>query len=152
MKYVLTLVAALVLGACAKKPEALVVKQFQLRDQIRNNNEEPMVRMEKERRLRGAVSMAERRERLGQYYTLLWQDSGGGGQGEVEVIFKYRQGATGSRVKRMTKQFPPTTTKGIAEFAVIGDDYFTGGRVLAWEASVMRGGRELASRRSYLWQ
>lgn len=152
MKRILILLAALVLGACAGPKDALVVKQFQLRDQARNTDDEPMVRMEKERRLRGAVSMSERRQRLGQYYTLLWNDPSGVGHGPVEVVFQYQQGASASRMKRMTKQFPASAADGIAEFAVIGDDYFTGGRVLTWKATVLRGGRELASRRSYLWQ
>jgi hypothetical protein len=146
------LLAALCLGACAGRRETLVVKQFKLRDQVRNNDDEPMVRMEKERHLRGAVSMEERRQRLGQYYTLLWKDAAGAGQGPVELVFEYRQGATGSRVKRMTKSFPASDGEGVARFAVTGDDYFEGGRVLAWRAQVSRGDRELASRQSYLWE
>lgn len=110
------------------------------------------MRMEKEGRLHGAVSMAERRQRLGQYYTLVWQDPSGVGQGPVEVVFDYQQGATGSQVKRMTREFPASDAEGTAEFAVIGDDYFNGGRVLAWQATVLRDGRELASRRSFLWK
>jgi len=98
------------------------VKQFLLRDQVRDNDAEPMVRMEKERRLRGAVSMAERRQRLGQYYTLLWQDEAGVGEGPVKVVFEYQQGATGSRVKRMTREFPASAAEGTAECPVIGDD------------------------------
>ena len=152
MKRILILLASLFLGACAGRKEALVVKQFQLRDQVRNSDEEAMVRMEKARHLRGAVSMSERRQRLGQYYTLLWSDPSGVGQGPVEVVFQYQQGATASRVKRMTKEFPASAADGVAEFAVIGDDYFTGGRVLTWKATVLRGGRELACQRSYLWQ
>jgi uncharacterized protein YcfL len=152
VKRLLILLAALSLGACAGRRDVLVVKQFQLRDQELNIDDNPMVRMEKERRLHGAVSMEERRQKLGQYYTLLWQDAAGVGQGPVEVVFRYRQGATGSRVKRMTKDFKAEDSDGVAEFAVIGDDYFTGGRVLAWRATVLRGGRELASRQSYLWQ
>ena len=66
--------------------------------------------------------------------------------------FQYQQGASASRVKRMTKEFPASESHGIVEFAVIGDDYFKGGKVLAWKATVSRGGRELASQRSYLWQ
>lgn len=111
-----------------------------------------MVRMEKGRRLRGAVSMEERRQRLGQYYTILWSDPVGAGQGKVNVVFQYQQGASASRVKHMTKEFPASDAEGIAEFAVVGDDYFKGGKVLAWKATVSRGGRELASQRSYLWQ
>lgn len=152
MNRLLSLAVLVLLGACSGPPAPLVVKQFQLREQSRNNGEEPMVRMEKGRRLRGAVSMEERRERLGQYYTLLWHDPAGAGNGPVEIIFEYRQGASASRVKRMTQRYPDSDSSGSASFAVVGDDYFTNGRVLAWQATLRRGGREIASRRSYLWQ
>ena len=140
------------LGACAGPPPPLVVKQYVLRDQTRNINDEPMVYMEKERRLRGAVSMEERRQRLGQYYSILWRDPAGAGRGPVEVVFQYQQGATASLVKHMSKKFPATDTDGKAEFAVIGDNYFKGGKVLTWKATLRRGDRELASRQSYIWR
>ncbi len=111
-----------------------------------------MVNMEKARRLHGAVSMEERRGRLGQYYTLIWDDRNGVGQGEVELVFQYQQGATASRVKRMVRRYPPATSKGKAEFAIIGDDYFKGGKVLAWKATLQRGGKVIATEQSYLWQ
>lgn len=140
------------LGSCAKQAPILEVKTFQLRDESRKSTNDPMVRMEKGRLLRGAVSMEERRQRLGQYYTLVWSDPNGAGTGDVEVVFEYQQGATASQVKRMTRTFQAADTHGTAEFSVIGDDYFKGGKVLAWKASVLRGGRELGSRQSYLWQ
>jgi hypothetical protein len=152
VRHFLFLLAAIALGACAGPPETLVVKQFVLRDQERNLDEDPMVRMEKSRRLYGAVSMTERRQRLGQYYTLVWHDSEGAGKGAVEAVFEYQQGGSASRVKRMSKFFPAADASGIADFAVIGDAYLTGGKVLAWRASVKRDGRELASRQSYLWR
>jgi hypothetical protein len=143
---------AVALGACTGPRETLGVKQFVLRDQERDTDEDPMVRMEKSRRLHGAVSMTERRQRLGQYYTMVWHDPNGVGKGPVEVVFEYQQGATASRVKCMTKSFPSSDASGVAEFAVIGDDYFSGGKVLAWRVSVRRDGQELASRQSYLWR
>ena len=87
--------------------KTLVVKQFHLRDETTRLG----------RRADGADGktapaarcrqrVAERRERLGQYYTLIWNDPAGAGQGEVEVVFQYQQGATASLVKRMTKKFP----------------------------------------------
>lgn len=152
MKHLLPVLTAAMLTACAGPPETLVVKQYVLRDQKRSESDEPMVRMEKSRRLHGAVSMAERRQRLGQYYTLVWQDPDGVGRGAVEVVFQYQQGASASRVKVMKKTFPADVAEGVADFAVIGDDYFDNGKVLAWRASITRGGRELASRQSYLWR
>lgn len=152
MKPLVLLLAAVLLGSCAGNRQPLVVKQFVVRDQESGMGDEPMTAMEKNRHLLGAVSMEERRQRLGQYYTILWHDEAGAGSGPVEVVFQYQQGATASRVKRMSKSFPAADGKGRAEFAVIGDDYFDNGKVLAWKATVSRGGRELASRRSYLWQ
>lgn len=152
MKLYSSLFAVFLLAACAGPRQSLVVKQFQLRDQARATGEDPMVRMEKERRLRGAVSMAERKERLGQYYTLIWKDLSGVNQGEVTVVFQYQQGASASLVKRMVKTFPASDTRGIADFAVIGENYFKNGRVLAWKATVQRGKQVLATRQSYLWQ
>ena len=144
--------AAVLLASCAGTPTTLAVKQFVVRDQESGRGDEPMTAMEKNRHLLGAVSMEERRQRLGQYYTILWHDEAGAGGGPVEVVFQYQQGATASRVKRMSKRFPGSDGSGRAEFAVIGDDFFDNGKVLAWKATVSRGGKELASRHSYLWQ
>lgn len=110
-----------------------------------------MVRMEKERRLRGAVSMEERKQRLGQYYTILWTERKMV-KSPVEVIFEYRQGESGSLIKTKKKTFPALTTSGKAEFAVIGDDYFDNGKVTSWRATVKRGDVVIAQKRSYLWQ
>lgn len=152
MKPISSLLMALLLGACAGPPETLVVKQTRLRDTELGPDTAPMVRMEKQRRLRGAVSVAERRQRLGQYYTLLWSDPAGVGRGPVEVLFQYQQGATASRIKHMSQSFPAAAADGKSEFAILGDDYFKGGRVLTWKATLRRGGRVLATRQSYLWQ
>ena len=152
MNFRFSLLAALLLASCAGPEKTLVVRQFQLRDQDVKNYEEPSVRMEKLRRLHGAVSMAERREKLGQYYTMLWSDPGGTSQGEVEVTFEYQQGRTASLVKRMVKKFPASDMQGKAEFAVIGQNYFQNGRVTTWRATLKRGGRVIDSKQSYLWQ
>lgn len=129
-----------------------MVKQYLLRDENTYDSKDPMARMEKTRRLHGAVSMEERKQRLGQYFTIAWQDAEGVGTGPVEVIFEYQQGASASLVKRMTKSFPATDASGTADFSVIGDDYFEGGKVLAWQVRVLRADKEIARRRSYLWR
>ncbi|MBM3862396.1 MAG: hypothetical protein FJ385_00365 [Verrucomicrobia bacterium] len=140
----------LLTASCANRSGDMQVKQFHLRD-LSSTDEDPMVRMEKERRLHGAVSVTEQRQRLGQYYTILWDDPSAGSGGEVEVVFEYRQSATGSLVKRQVKRLAPDSARGRVEFAVIGRDYLEGGRVLAWKATVRSQGRPVASRQSYLW-
>lgn len=152
MKRCFFFLAVILPTACSAPRQALVVKQFQLRDQATRSSDDPMVKMEKERRLHGAVSMAERRHKLGQYYTLLWSDPSRAGQGGVELIFQYQQGASASLVKRMARAFPASDSEGIAEFAVIGDDYFKNGKVLAWKALLLRGKQVIATKQSYLWQ
>ncbi len=145
------LIFPIILAACSTDSGPLTVKTYVLRDQERDTGGDPWARMEKESRLRGAISMEERRQRLGQYYTILWRDADVKG-GEVSVTFQYQQGKTGSRIKSLTQTFPAYVSEGRASFAVLGDDYLENGRVLAWKATLHRGGREIASRRSYLWQ
>lgn len=151
VNYLPSFLAVLFLVGCST-PKLLEVKQFQLRDQDVSAADEPMVRMEKLRHLQGEVSLEERRNRLGQYYTLVWNDLKGAGTGEVELTFEYQQGATASLVKRLVRKFPASETHGNVEFSVIGDDYFKGGKVLAWKASLRRGGEVLTTRQSYLWR
>jgi len=152
VNYVYSLLAVFLLGACTGPREALVVKQFQLREQVPLAPDEPMTRMEKERRLHGAVTLAERRNRLGQYFDLLWNDPTGANQGDVELVFEYQQGAHASLVKRKSQKFAASSASGTAEFSVIGDDFFNGGKVIAWKAMLLRGKRVIAARQSYLWQ
>lgn len=151
LRNVLLIALVLALAACSSGSGPLTVKTFVLRDQERDVGSDPWSRMEKESRLRGAISMEERRQRLGQYYTVLWQNNDAK-SGQVTVTFEYQQGKTGSQIKRMTQSFPTLDVHGRASFAVIGDDYIQNGRVLAWQVTLSRGDREIASRRSFLWQ
>lgn len=151
MKYPL-IFATCLLGACSPQTEPLVIKQFTLRDQDTQGESDPMVRNEKLRRLHGAVSMEERKGRLGQYYTVLWNDPATGKTAKIsrEIRFQYLQG--GSRVKTMTRTLSPDQSTGKVDFAIIGDDYFKNGRVLAWKMDLTIDGVAIASKQSYLWE
>ncbi len=141
------ILAACLLSACSGTPDALVVKQFTLRDQLMANESDPLVRNEKLRRLHGAVSMDERKDRLGQYYTAIWNADPAT---QKSILFRYQQG--GSRIKEMRSDIAPGTAEGKVEFAIIGDDYFENGRVLAWKMDLISGGETIASEQSYLWE
>lgn len=151
MNFIYCAFGMLLLASCVRQ-EPLTVKMFQLREEAIGGGDEPMARMESLRRLYGAVSVQERKQRLGQYYTLIWSDSAGVGTAPVEVCFEYQQGASASKVLRKTVTFPASQSHGQAEFKVIGDDYFQRGRVLAWRATLRRGDRFISSQQSYLWQ
>ena len=139
------------LAGCVGERRVLVVKQYTLRDQETMGNQDPMLRHEKLRRLYGAVSLEERKARLGQYYTILWSLPEAVGA-RREVIFRYQQGGSGSRVKVMSERIAVGGGAGKVEFAVIGDDYFQRGRVLAWQVSLVVDGKVVAEKRSYLWE
>ncbi len=142
----------LVLGSCAGPPAPLVVKQFKMLDVEIDSSSDPMIRGEKQRRLYGAVTTAERLARLGAYYTILWRDPTGVGGGEVEILFEFQQGATASKVKHLSKRFGSAEAAGKVEFAIIGADYIKNGRVLAWKITLSRGGRVIATEKSHLWR
>ncbi len=148
MKYLLIPVLALVVG-CADPADPLVVKMHTLRDQDVNLAQDPMIRHEKMRRLFGAISMEERRQRLGQYYTVFWNADP---SAEKKILFQFLQAGSGSRVKSMRREIAPGTSTGKEEFAVIGDDYIENGRVLAWKISLVSGGETIATEQSYLWE
>jgi hypothetical protein len=145
------LLVILCLTGCSTR-SSLEVDSFFMRDFSTPETDEPMVRMEKLRRLHGALTAAERNDRLGHYYTMHWSDPAGAGKGEIEILFEYQQGSTASQVKRQWQRFASSDRRGKAEFRVTGDQFLKGGRVLAWKATLKRGGREIESHHSYLWE
>jgi hypothetical protein len=138
------------LGACSNGDPALKVKQFHLRDISPDRDQDPFVRGEQQRRLFGAVTIEDRKLRLGEYYTAFWRNPAKGEP--VRVVFEFRQAATGPEVMTQVRTFPGEATSGRGEFAVIGEDYAVRGRVLAWQVSVFRGGELVGQRRSFMWQ
>lgn len=136
------------LASCGTR-EALEVRPFHLRDLTLESNDDPLIRGEQQRRLYGAVGVREREKRLGHYYTVLWHDEAIGEP--VRVVFEYRQAGSGSKVLRQEQRFEAGLAEGKAEFAVTGDAYLKGGRILAWKCRLFRGNTEIAARRSYLW-
>lgn len=143
--------AACWLASCGSPP-ALEVRPLHLRSvEVADANEgERMVRAEQLRRFHGAIGIREKERRLGHYYAVSWHDERVGEP--VRVVFEYQQGSTGSEVFTETRRFEGSRREGSAEFRIIGEDYLEGGRVLAWRCSLWRGDREVASKRSYLWE
>jgi hypothetical protein len=141
---------ALALLSCGT-PQVLDIRPLHIREVgSSDEGDDPMIHGEYQRRMHGAIGVKEQGERLGYYYTVLYNDASGSGPGKV--VFEFQQGLTGSRIKKMTHDIPAGQSKGRAEFAIIGQDYQKGGKVLAWRCKLYREGREVASRQSYLWR
>lgn len=140
--------SVLIIG-CAKTTDPLVVKLQTVRDQGMEKQDDPMVRHERVRRFHGAVSMAERAQRLGQYYTILWQAEAGV---KKEILFEYQQAKSGSKIKTMKRELDENLASGKEEFSVIGDNYYDNGRVLTWRISLIADGKTIATEQSYLWE
>ncbi len=149
MKILSIAILSLLIIGCAKTTDPLIVKLQTVRDQGMDNEDDPMARHERVRRFHGAVSMEERAQKLGQYYTILWQAEAGV---KKEILFEYQQANSGSLVKTMKRQLDVNTASGKEEFSVIGDNYFDNGRVLTWRIRLIAGGKTIASEQSYLWE
>jgi hypothetical protein len=126
MKILTIAVFGVLIIGCAKNTDPLVVKMQTVRDQNTLSKEDPMVDHEKAVRLYGAVSMQERRQRLGQYYTVLWNADAGVNK---EISFEYQQGNSGSKIKTIKRHLDVDAVSGKEEFSVIGDNYFDNGLI-----------------------
>lgn len=143
------LLALIAFTSCGSKP-TLEVRPVHMRNLELEEVGKPMVRGEQRKLFYGAIGVREKEQRLGHYYVVLWNDDSVGQTGKVE--FLYQQSSTGSKIHRQVQDIDASETNGRAEFRIIGDDYLKGGRVLAWKCILYRGGVEIASRQSYLWQ
>ncbi len=132
------------------RKDAVHIKQFHLREIGFNVDDVESLRADRQKRLYGAVTKEEQRNRLGHYYIVRWDGPKGRESEPVRLVFDYRQAATGRAVRRMEVDLPGTR-KGVVEFQVIGDQYLKSGRVLAWKLDFYRGGERLETHRSYLW-
>lgn len=141
-------ILGLVLASCGSR-EPLEIKQFTVRNIEDDWSQDLLVSGEVKKRLYGAVEQAEREKRKGQYYSARWRAAPSGGP--VKVRFQYRQAASGSRVQELVHTVPATEGTGVVEFAIAGDSYLKGGRVLAWRTILSQGGVELGVKKSFLW-
>ena len=133
----------------------LCVDKFTLRSIKIEDSSQGMVRGEQQKRLYGAVSIEDHKERIGQYYVVSWdlrnQHEINDWNGQVQVVFRYKQASTGSKIHTLSKLYPVGIKEDKWEIKNIGDEYVKNGRVLSWRADLIYGGQAITSRESYLW-
>ena len=140
---------------CSTENQNLSVDKFTLRSIKIEDNDAAMVRGDQQKRLYGAVTIEEHKQRIGQYYTLNWnllnQPEINNGDSPVQLVFRYNQASTGNKIKTTSKIYPLGTKQGQWVFNNIGYDYAKGGRILAWRADLIHGGQIISTKESYLW-
>ena len=107
------------------------------------------INFESKYRLYGAVTGLDERERSGNYFDFFWHAKR---DAEVTVRFEYRQEALRSFTQAREIHYPDARGHHKSEFAIVGDDFFDDGRVIAWRCLLIENGRIVAENKSYLWR
>ena len=107
------------------------------------------VAFERGYRMFGAITALDQRQRFGNYFDFFWRARR---DADVRVRLEYRQEKLHAFVQAREVRYPQGRGHHRTEFAIIGDDFFDDGRVIAWRASLIVDGRIVATTRSYLWE
>lgn len=102
--------------------------------------------------LYGEMSRKQRENKLGQYYTIHWEDTFP--HSTIDLVFEYQRAGHGSRIFSQKINYPANRSGGeiTAEFSFTGEDYAASGRVMTWKATLLQDGKEVSRRTSYLWE
>ena len=147
----LPVLAVAVLSSCAAKPQGFIkVKIYRLDPTVKITAVDPSIPFEQKYLLHGAVSKADQESRRGNYYTFFWNADDL--TQPVKLRFEYRQSVTRSAVKRQEIELAGVKRTNITKFQITGEEYQTNGKVLAWRASLIQGGKEIATTQSFMWQ
>lgn len=147
----LAVFTAVALSACTSVPQGFTkVKIYRLNPTARVVAVDPSIPFEQQHLLHGAVTFEEREARRGNYYNFFWKADDR--SQPVKLRFEYRQSATRSAVKRQEIEISDVKRNNVTPVQVIGEEYLTNGKILSWRASLIQGGKEIASTQSFMWQ
>ena len=107
------------------------------------------ITFERKYRLFGAVTALDQHERFGNYFDFFWRAKR---PADVTVRIEYRQEKTHAHVQAQEISYGDVRGNHKTAFKVVGDDYFDGGRVIAWRCLLISGGKIVAENRSFLWK
>ncbi len=143
-------------SGCASGPDKVgftKVKYYHLKEQNRRAESmsiDPMLRFERQHFLHGAVTVEEKRDRVGHYYTMFW--NAGPHRGPVTLRFAYRQSKAGERIFTHEQLVKDVKARNTTSFRITGGNYHRFGRVVAWEATLLESDRVIDTTRSFLWK
>ncbi|MGI9086607.1 MAG: hypothetical protein ACR2HH_02535 [Chthoniobacterales bacterium] len=109
---------------------------------------DPSIGFERSYRLFGAVTSLDQHLRYGDYLDFFWRARR---PTEITVRFEYREEKLRAFIQAREVTYPRAKGSHKTSFAVIGEDFFADGRILAWRCLLVEQGRIVAETRSYLW-
>lgn len=97
----------------------------------------------------GAILAKDRLDRKGNIFVINWQNDGP--RSDFTVRLDYRQTLTRERVMTKTQEYKDFDGYEKTVLRVTGDDYLRGGTVHSWRISVVRDGKIIAQKKSFIW-
>lgn len=116
---------------------------------FRGGPKDPAVSFETSYRMYGAVTGLDARQRHGHYFDFFWRAKR---PAAVTVRLEYRQEKLRAFTQAREVTYPDARGSHRTSFAVVGDDFFNDGRILAWRCLLIEKGRIVAENRSFLWR
>lgn len=114
-----------------------------------SKGQDESIQFERKYRLFGAVSLLDQRQRVGNYFDFYWRTKR---PTNLTIRLEYRQEKLHALVQGRELHYPSAKGNLKSEFAIIGDDYFDDGAVIAWRCLLIEDGKIVAMKRSYLWE
>ncbi|MEY2482155.1 MAG: hypothetical protein QOK24_683 [Verrucomicrobiota bacterium] len=137
-------------------PEAAPRSKKSLSSSMSSNPQNPTagiaeasIGFERSYRLYGALTRADQAQRYGNYFDFFWRVKR---PANVTVRLEYRQEKLRSFLQAREVSYPGAKGNYKTEFAIIGDDFFSDGRVISWRCLLIENGHIVAENRSYLWE
>lgn len=133
---------------CSPVPPNAQVSRYQRFTRGAAAQPEASISFERSYRLFGAVTGLDQRQRFGNYFDFFWRAKR---DTPVTIRLEYRQEKLRSFTQARELTYPRGRGSHKTEFAVIGDDFFDDGKVIAWRCLLIADGKIVAEDRSYLW-
>ncbi len=97
----------------------------------------------------GAILAKDKLDRQGNIFVINWQNDGP--PGDFTVRLDYRQAMSRERVMTKTQEYKNFDGYEKTVLKVTGDEYLRGGVVNSWRISIVRDGKIVAEKKSFIW-
>lgn len=97
----------------------------------------------------GAITKEELRNRKGHYFIINWKN--GGPAEDLVLRFDYRQEKSRDTTNTLEIKYPAASGHLRGMFSVRGEAYDRFGKVNSWRITVLRKGRIVAEKKSFIW-